>query len=149
MVNSLGVPGLFERFATILLVDDSSDDSFLTSRIIANLDLCEDVAVCRDGMEALEYLGQVNPHETWDELRLPQVIFLDINMPRVNGFEFLERWERPAGRPAVVAMLTSSCSALDKKRALALGADLYFEKPITREKLLEVETLLVALGNQN
>jgi two-component system response regulator len=88
----------------ILLVEDNEDDEMLTLRALKKNNILNDVVVARDGVEALEYLFGAGGANV-----LPQVVLLDLNLPRVNGLEVLRRVradERTRVLPVVV--LTSS-----------------------------------------
>jgi two-component system response regulator len=103
---------------TILLVEDSGDDAELAVLALADLS----VDVVRDGVEAIGYLR---------DRPVPAVVFLDIKLPRVDGFEVLaelRRAERTRWVPVV--MLSSSDAGEDIDRAYALGANSYVRKPI-------------------
>lgn len=107
------------RGGTILLVEDSVDDAELAVLALADLS----VHVVRDGVDALGYLRGDQP--------VPAVVFLDIKLPRIDGFEVLaviRRAERTRAVPVV--MLSSSDAAEDVARAYALGANSYVRKPI-------------------
>jgi len=115
----------------ILLVEDNLDDVMLILRILARAEIAreDDVAVARDGAEALDY---VFPTEapTEDVSRLPRVIFLDLKMPRVDGLEVLRRLRADVRTKLVpVVILTSSDERVDVMRSYSLGANSYIRKP--------------------
>lgn len=93
-----------------LIVDDSESDQFLARTQIENFDSSIEILQAYDGVEALEVLAETN--------NKPDVIFLDINMPRMNGLEFLEKYSEQEDQSAVIAMLTSSDQEQDKETAL-------------------------------
>lgn len=111
----------------ILLVDDNESDVELTRRALKKSQIDIDVVVAEDGQEALDYLlGKegVGPHQ-------PDLVLLDINLPKVNGLEVLRRirMERSTRRLPVV-ILTSSIIAADVAASYDLGANGYLRKPI-------------------
>ncbi len=113
-----------------LVVDDNEADRFLNSRILRKLGIDPDcIHVACDGAEALNLLeGPLSDFNT--------IVLLDINMPIMNGFEFLTRWEsRNAGRQGVkVLMVTSSQDDMDQERANAFTSVVgYLTKPLDRE----------------
>lgn len=128
-----------KKINCILLVDDSPADNTYHSIIIEQCDACEHLRAVEDGLRALEYLKKsVIPG---NEIEFPKanLIFLDINMPRMNGFEFLEAYcelDEECRSGIVIAMLTTSLNPADRKRALATGGIAEF-----RSKPLSVETL--------
>lgn len=119
----------------ILLVDDDPDDNYLHQLIIADSGLCETVRVAENGLEALRYLTQTDDP---DYLR-PDAILLDINMPIMNGFEFLEHYHQLPGEQKsrlLVLMLTTSLNPDDQQRAATIGdVTNYQAKPLTKAML--------------
>jgi len=121
----------------VLLVDDSPDDNFFHQRAITKSGIDSVVTVASDGEEAISYLSDLDPSE-----RVPDLIFLDINMPRMTGWEFLDAYaEFPSEvrTSAVLVMLTTSPHPKDEERARenALVAD-FINKPLTPELLREL-----------
>jgi|SRR4051812_12147977 CheY-like chemotaxis protein len=117
----------------VLLVEDSDDDAFFFKRTFKRIGtncLLHHVA---DGAAAIEVIKQA---AIADQLRLPALIFLDLKMPVMNGFEVLT-WLREQTFPAVikVVVLSGSEQAEDKERAARLGASEYLVKPATEEAL--------------
>src|SRR5918994_720876 len=93
----------------VLLVEDDPDDELLTRRTLKKNNLCNDVVVARDGAEALDYLFATGAHVGRDPSAMPQVVLLDLNLPKVDGLEVLKRIradERTRLLPVVI--LTSS-----------------------------------------
>jgi CheY-like chemotaxis protein len=122
----------------ILLVDDDPDDNFLHELIIKENSTDAQVVITENGEHAWQYLS--NPERP--DFRKPSVIFLDINMPRMNGFEFLELYktlpESTRAATKVVVLTTSSHPQdMEKVNAIYSAAD-YRTKPLTSEILLEV-----------
>lgn len=119
------------RTTTILLVEDNPDDEALTVRAFKKSNLSNDVVVAHDGVEALDYLfargafADRNPHE------LPNLVLLDIKLPKLDGLEVLERIrENELTRMLPVVMLTSSKEQDDLARSYELGANSYIRKPV-------------------
>lgn len=98
------------RIETVLVVDDSEADQFLTRRILGRHLPGVDVLQACDGREALDIIDALTTQ--------PDVIFLDINMPGMNGHGFIEAYESRLEQSAVVVMLTSSDQAEDRERAM-------------------------------
>ncbi|SOD81934.1 response regulator [Spirosoma fluviale] len=122
----------------ILLIDDDPDDNFLHQLIIDESNQCDAVRVVNSGVEALTYLTQIS-HP--DYIR-PDVVFVDINMPGMNGFEFLTEYQRLNSQlkgHVVVVMLTTSISTIDKQRASSLPEiNSYRTKPLTLAMINEL-----------
>jgi two-component system response regulator len=115
----------------ILLVEDNPDDEELTLRALRKNNVRNDVVVARDGVEALDFLFGRGEHAGRDLTNQPQVILLDLNLPRVDGLEVLKALradERTRLLPVVV--LTSSKEEEDILRSYALGANSYVRKPV-------------------
>src|SRR5215210_2010598 len=97
------------RDETILLVEDDADDELMTRRTLKKNNVCNEVVVARDGAEALEYLFATGRYEGRDQSVMPQVVLLDLGLPKLDGLEVLGRIraeERTRLLPVVI--LTSS-----------------------------------------
>ena len=114
----------------ILLVEDNPADVKITRRALEESGLAVELIVVRDGQEAVEYLlrqGKYADAPTW---RAPNLIFLDINLPRMTGREVLEIVRAtPHLRPVPVIVLSTSRHEEDIDRMYAAGANTYIEKP--------------------
>jgi CheY-like chemotaxis protein len=125
--------------ANILLVEDHQDDVFFFRRALKSAGLGHCITAVSDGEEAIKYLSGQPPYDDRDRWPVPDVVVLDLKMPKKDGFEVLE-WLRDqnALRPAPVVVLTSSNLAADQKRAKDLGARNYYIKPVDFDKLVGV-----------
>lgn len=121
---------------SILVVDDEENDQFICEYTIRKFDPSIEVIKAYDGTEALVVLRRTTP----------DAIILDINMPVMNGFEFLDRYAADFTNHApVVARLTSSHLSRDRERAMAYYfVKNYFEKPLTGEHLTVMLSTLEA-----
>lgn len=119
----------------IMLIDDNKLDNFFHERVIRKFSSDIDVLLIESGAEALEYLGRC------DNI-IPNLIFLDINMPGMNGWEFLEKYRElddVMKSCMVVVMLTTSENPDDKAKAEKFGFVTEFKnKPLTRTMLEEI-----------
>lgn len=118
----------------ILLVEDNPDDELLTLRSLKKHNILNDIVVARDGAEALDYLFGTGAYAGRPPERLPQVVLLDLNLPRIGGLDVLRRireGERTKLLPVVV--LTSSNEDEDVIRSYSLGANSYVRKPVNFE----------------
>ena len=116
---------------TILLVEDNPDDEELTVRALRKNHVANDVVVARDGVEALDYLFAQGAHADRDARLKPQVILLDLKLPKLDGLGVLRRIrsdERTKYIPVVV--LTSSREERDLIDSYGLGANSYVRKPV-------------------
>jgi two-component system response regulator len=108
--------------APILLVEDNQDDEALTLRALKRNNIHNEIVVARDGVEALDYLFGTGPHSGRDLSVMPQVILLDLKLPRISGLDVLQRIradERTRLLPVVI--LTSSNEELDRTIGYANG----------------------------
>jgi CheY-like chemotaxis protein len=119
---------------TVLLVEDNEDDAFLMNRALSHSGMEFQVQVATDGKEALNYLGGTGRYADRDQYPFPCLVFLDLKLPYVHGFDVLT-WIRQRFAPdhLPVAILTSSPEERDRQRARELGANEYLVKPPTRE----------------
>ena len=115
----------------ILLVEDNADDIALTLRAFKKNELLNDVVVARDGQEALDYLFCEGEYLERELHTLPEMVLLDINMPRVNGLEVLDKMRKDSRTEAIpVVMLTTSDEQGDVIKSYQLGANSYIRKPM-------------------
>jgi two-component system response regulator len=115
----------------ILLVEDSSTDEELTLRALRKSGIANRVVVARDGAEALDYLFAQGAFAQRDPREVPQVVLLDLNLPKIGGLEVLRRIradERTKLLPVVI--LTSSREDKDLVGGYASGANSYVVKPV-------------------
>lgn len=122
----------------ILLVEDNPDDVKLTLRALKKSNVLNEVVVAQDGAEALDYLFCTGKHCDRDINKRPQVILLDLKMPKVDGLEVLRRIrsdERTRLLPVVI--LTTSSEERDKIESYRLGANSYVRKPVDFNQFTE------------
>jgi CheY-like chemotaxis protein len=122
----------------ILLVEDNADDEVLTRRALKKNNIGNELVVARDGAEALDYLFGTGVYEGRDLSVMPQVILLDLKLPKVDGLEVLRRLranERTKLLPVVI--LTSSKEQQDLVNGYGYGANSYIRKPVDFAQFLE------------
>jgi two-component system response regulator len=122
----------------ILLVEDNPDDEALTLRAFKKNNIRNPVVVVRDGAEALDYLFASGNYAGRDAAELPQVVLLDLKLPKVDGLEVLRRIradERTNVLPVVI--LTSSREEQDLVEGYRLGANSYVRKPVNFDEFVE------------
>jgi CheY-like chemotaxis protein len=122
--------------AVILLAEDNEDHVFLIRRALGQAGLANPFFVVNNGEEAIHYLSGEGPYAQRDEYPLPDLLLLDLHMPRKDGFEVLE-WIRshPALRALRVVVLTTSTNLADVNRAYQLGANSFLVKPADFESV--------------
>ena len=122
----------------ILLVEDNPDDEALTIRALKKNNIGNKVVVARDGAEALDFLFFTGAFADNDPRDVPQVILLDLKLPKVDGLEVLRQIradERTHLLPVVI--LTSSKEEQDRIRGYSLGANSYVRKPVDFNQFVE------------
>jgi two-component system response regulator len=126
------------RKKIILLVEDNPDDELLAIRALEKNNIMNDVVVARDGAEALDYLFGTGAYTGRDMSVMPQIILLDLKLPKIDGLEVLRRLrnnERTKLLPVVV--LTSSREDRDLTECYSLGANSYIRKPVNFAQFTE------------
>jgi len=122
----------------ILLVEDNADDELLTLRALKKNNIRNEVVVAHDGSEALDYLFGTGIHAGRDLTVMPQIILLDLKLPKVDGFEVLGRVRSSeATKFLPVVILTTSNEDQDRIRGYGLGANSFVRKPVEFDKFIE------------
>lgn len=122
----------------ILLVEDNPDDEALTLRALKKNNIRNEVLVARDGVEAVDYLFGTGAYTGRDLSQQPQVILLDLKLPKMDGFEVLERIRSSeATRLLPVVILTTSNEDQDRVRGYGLGANSFVRKPVEFDKFID------------
>jgi two-component system response regulator len=115
----------------ILLVEDNPDDEALTLRALRKANVGNEVTVVRDGAEALDFLFATGAHAGRETSIMPQVVLLDLKLPKIDGLEVLLRVRADHRTKLLpVVILTSSDEEQDQIRGYALGANSYVRKPV-------------------
>jgi two-component system response regulator len=123
----------------ILLVEDNPADVKITQRALKESGLGVDLIVVRDGQEAVDYLLRQGAHSCSAEWRSPDLILLDLNLPRMSGREVLQRVRATKSLRAVpVVVLTTSRRQEDIEQMYCCGANTYIEKPQDFERFVQV-----------
>ena len=118
----------------IMLVDDDKIFNFLSEKTITSLGLANEVHFASNGKQALEILELFKK----GKVERPDIIFLDLNMPVMNGYEFIEAFvmmDIPDKHLITIVVLTSSADPKDVARAKELGIKYYFNKPLSPEEI--------------
>lgn len=127
------------RVITILLADDDFDDREITREALQRARVVNDLYTVQDGVELLDYLNRRGKYEDAAHSPRPDLILLDLNMPRMNGREALAAIKQDIKlRSIPVVLLTTSRDAEDIERLYGLGANSYVSKPVTFAELVEI-----------
>lgn len=128
---------------TLLLIEDNEDDVFLMRRALKKAAIDLPLHVVTDGQQAIDYLDGKGQFGNREVHPVPSIIFLDLKLPCVHGFEVLE-WirQQDALSSLPVVILTSSPEERDRRKANELGAKAYLVKPPTGEMLLRAMQVL-------
>jgi two-component system response regulator len=122
----------------ILLVEDNPDDEELTLRALKKNNITNKVVVARDGVEALDYLFASGAHAGRDLHVMPQVVLLDLKLPKVDGFEVLRRLRADKRTKLLpVVILTTSNEEKDRFNGYNLGANSFVRKPVEFDQFIE------------
>ena len=123
---------------TILLVEDNPDDVTLTLRALKKNNLLNEVVVARDGVEALDFLFSEGSYAGRNPEHLPELILLDLKLPKVDGLEVLKRIRASQLTKLLpVVILTSSNEQSDIISGYELGVNSYIRKPVDFEQFIE------------
>ena len=125
-----------DKINSILLVDDDQINNFINKRIIRKLDIANNVDIALNGEEALEHIQKFCDQTG----NCPELIFLDINMPVMNGFEFLNEFKNLSlqnKKEVKIIVLTTSTNPGDMQKLKEHSIKGFLNKPLTEKKILE------------
>lgn len=126
----------------VLLVDDDDTTNFLNKRLLKEMQVAREIRVLKNGQEALDYLMKACEDNPDSEYICPDLIFLDIKMPVMDGFEFLEEYHQlgfDAGDHVIILMLTSSASFYDLERLKNFQkVRKHYSKALTKHDVQEI-----------
>jgi CheY-like chemotaxis protein len=121
-----------------MLIDDDKITNFIHKRIIKHSDIDVPIKINYNGPEALDYLKKMRSHSE-DEFPRPGIIFLDLNMPGMDGWNFIDEYKKLSSvkkEKIIIAILTTSLNPDDENTAKKIPeVRMYIKKPLTIEKL--------------
>ena len=127
---------MINRQVEVLLVEDNEDDLVIIQEVFADMKLASIVNTVRDGEEALAYLQRKGKYKV---ARMPDIVLLDINMPKKNGFEVLEEMKKDRRLQSLpVIMLTTSHREEDIVRSYEMGACSYLQKLVDLDQFKQL-----------
>jgi CheY-like chemotaxis protein len=124
------------RLSCVVLIDDDDINNYMNQFAIKSLNISDNIVILKNGREGLEFIQKyLKKHKAF-----PELIFVDINMPVMDGFEFLEEFHKinPLPEKPAFVVLTTSTDLRDISRLKDLGVKYFFNKPLTKEKLIEL-----------
>jgi CheY-like chemotaxis protein len=130
------------KYKQVLLLDDNELDNFINEKIIEASHFSERVYLTSSGKSALEFLNNLNVTGKESEAIYPEAIFIDINMPMMDGFQFIDNLKTISGdkiKNCKLIILTSSIYPEDRAKAMTISKDITFlNKPLTEEMLNKI-----------
>jgi CheY-like chemotaxis protein len=133
----------------LLLIEDDDNDVYLFGHALKKSGLSAKLSVVHDGQEALDYFQGIAPFSDRNIHPLPVLTFLDLNLPRMHGLEFLQSLRKTSLDHSVIIVLTSSAAELDIREAYNLGANSYLVKPSEPRELIEILNLVANYWRSN
>ena len=128
-----------KKLESILLVDDDETQNFVNERLLQKLALANNILIAQNGKAALELIEELIRSEHQEEL--PKLIFLDMNMPVLNGLGFLQAFETlnfPGKEAVIIVMLTSSSNIKDRQAISQTSVKEFISKPLTKTYVTEL-----------
>jgi CheY-like chemotaxis protein len=131
-----------KKYRTVMLIDDNEIDNLINQKMIESAAVTENIYTHTGAKSAIEFLRNMERMDVADKV-LPDLIFLDIDMPLMDGFQFLEEFEKlgnVAKKKCKIIMLTSSINPQDFNRSKKYeNVKLYLNKPLSHESILKLE----------
>lgn len=132
-----------KKLKCVLLVEDNEFTNIYNQKLIVNLNIAENIYVTESGEDALDFIGRKGKYgSTQIKYADPEIIFLDINMPGINGWEFIEEYKKlnaTRSNPAQIVMLTTSPNPDDEQKAKQINEVIAFKrKPLAQSVIVDI-----------
>lgn len=131
-----------KKLNCILLVEDNEFTNIYNQKLILNLNIAENIHIAESGEEALDYLGKKGKYTSHGKYPDPDIIFLDINMPGINGWEFIEEYKKiqnGKNSGSQIVMLTTSPNPDDEEKAKSINGVIAFKrKPLAQNIIIDI-----------
>lgn len=128
------------KYDNVLLIDDNELDNFINQKVIESVNFAKNIYVNTGSTSALEFLKNISILKSQDNKVFPQVIFVDINMPVMDGFQFINNLLKSFAQEVKdikIVILTTSLNPADKAKAEAISTDIAFLYKPLNEAVLE------------
>ncbi|RZL30254.1 MAG: response regulator [Pedobacter sp.] len=140
-----------QKLRSILLVDDDEVTNFINTELIESLQVTNHLKVCENGKEAMDYLTLAHSH-AGEEYLIPDIIFLDVNMPVMNGMEFLEAYKSSFKECDTIITMLSTTQIQQEVFQTLTTTNLvvsFIEKPLTKEKITDLVNGIIRVYYHN
>jgi CheY-like chemotaxis protein len=131
-----------KKYRTVMLIDDNEIDNLINQKMIEAASITENIYTHTGAKSAIEFLRNMEKLDVAEKV-LPDVIFLDIDMPLMDGFQFLDEFEKltnTAKKKCKIVMLTSSINPQDFNRSKKYeNVKLYLNKPLSHDSIIKLE----------
>lgn len=131
-----------KKYRTVMLIDDNEIDNLINQKMIEAASITENIYTHTGAKSAIEFLRNMEKMDVADKV-LPDVIFLDIDMPLMDGFQFLDEFEKLSAsvkKKCKIVMLTSSINPQDFNRSKKyVNVKLYLNKPLSHESITSLD----------